>query len=171
MTSRFSTLQNRDARPVRAPEAMPAAHQAVVIPTVRKVQPKADLAPKTTNKVIDARSRIHRMLIEEINLVALERLPKDEMRRQVHDFVSEKTRQERMAINVAELEALVDDIVDEMVGLGPLEPLLKDPEINDILINGHQNCFVERLLRGEFRCFRTVLVNLTGGHHVFSDSG
>lgn len=49
-----------------------------------------------------------------------------------------------MAINTAELDALVDDIVDEMVGLGPLEPLLKDPDINDILINGHQNCFVEK---------------------------
>ena len=142
--SRFSTLQQRDARPVHAPEPAQAQHNAVVIPTTRRAQPRQDLAPKATNKVIDARSRIHRMLIEEINLVALERLPKDEMRRQVHDFVSEKTRQERMAINVAELEGLVDDIVDEMVGLGPLEPLLKDPEINDILINGHQNCFVER---------------------------
>jgi len=142
--SRFSTLQQRDARPVHAPEPGQAQHNAVVIPTTRRAQPRQDLAPKATNKVIDARSRIHRMLIEEINLVALERLPKDEMRRQVHDFVSEKTRQERMAINVAELEGLVDDIVDEMVGLGPLEPLLKDPEINDILINGHQNCFVER---------------------------
>ncbi|RUY54397.1 CpaF family protein, partial [Mesorhizobium sp. M7A.F.Ca.CA.001.12.1.1] len=88
--------------------------------------------------------RIHRLLLEEINLVALERLPKDEMRRQVRDFVSEKTKQERMAINTVELDALVDDIVDEMVGLGPLEPLLKDPDINDILINGHMNCFVEK---------------------------
>ena len=77
------------------------------------------------------------MLIEEINLVALERLPREEMRRQVHEFVLEKTREERLALNVAELDALVDDIVDEMVGLGPLEPLLKDPSINDILINGH----------------------------------
>ena len=144
MTSRFSTLQHRDAQPVRAPEPAQGHHQAVVIPTTRKTQPKADIGPKATNKVIDARARLHRMLIEEINLVALERLPKDEMRRQVHEFVSEKTRHERMAINVAELEALVDDIVDEMVGLGPLEPLLKDPEINDILINGHQNCFVEK---------------------------
>ena len=144
MTSRFSTLQHRDMKPVKAPEPASSQHRSVVIPTTRKAQPKPDLAPKTTNKVIDARSRLHRMLIEEINLVALERLPRDEMRRQVHDFVSEKTRHERMAINVAELEALVDDIVDEMVGLGPLEPLLKDPEINDILINGHQNCFVEK---------------------------
>ena len=74
---------------VRAPEpAQAAQHHAVVIPSTRKAQPKQDLAPRTTNKVIDARARLHRMLIEEINLVALERLPKDEMRRQVHDFVS-----------------------------------------------------------------------------------
>ncbi|MER9302614.1 CpaF family protein [Mesorhizobium sp. M0293] len=146
MTSRFSTLQNRDARPQRAPESMPVAHHAVVIPTNRKALPaKPDAAPaKNANKVLDARVRIHRLLLEEINLVALERLPKDEMRRQVHDFVSEKTKQERMAINTVELDALVDDIVDEMVGLGPLEPLLKDPDINDILINGHLNCFVEK---------------------------
>ena len=129
MTSRFSTLQNRDARPQRLADPAPVAHHAVVIPSNRKALPaKADVAPgKNANKVLDARVRIHRMLLEEINLVALERLPKDEMRRQVHDFVSEKTRQERMAINTAELDALVDDIVDEMVGLGPLEPLLKDP--------------------------------------------
>ncbi|MER9300983.1 CpaF family protein [Mesorhizobium sp. M0621] len=146
MTSRFSTLQNRDARPQRAPESIPVAHHAVVIPTNRKALPaKPDAAPaKNANKVLDARVRIHRLLLEEINLVALERLPKDEMRRQVHDFVSEKTKQERMAINTVELDALVDDIVDEMVGLGPLEPLLKDPDINDILINGHLNCFVEK---------------------------
>ncbi|RVC13498.1 CpaF family protein, partial [Mesorhizobium sp. M7A.F.Ca.AU.001.01.1.1] len=115
-------------------------------PTSRKAlpaKPEAALA-KNANKVLDARVRIHRLLLEEINLVALERLPKDEMRRQVHDFVSEKTKQERMAINTVELDALVDDIVDEMVGLGPLEPLLKDPDINDILINGHMNCFVEK---------------------------
>ncbi len=151
MSSRFSALQHRQPQDVRPAPAASEPHIAVVIPTTRKTQPKPAPQPvgdpakaATSNRVADARVRIHRMLIEEINLVALERLPKDEMRRQVHEFVSQKTREERLAINVAELEALVDDIVDEMVGLGPLEPLLKDPEINDILINGHQNCFVER---------------------------
>ena len=145
MSSRFSTLQNRDLRSERPVEQIPATSHAIVIPTTRKsAAPKAEATAKGADKVLDARVRIHRMLLDEINLVALERLPRDEMRRQVHEFVSEKTRHERMAINVAELDALVDDIVDEMVGLGPLEPLLKDPEINDILINGHHNCFVER---------------------------
>src|ERR1700754_3281776 len=116
MISRFSALQNRDARPKRPAEPAPVAH-AVVIPTNRKASPaKAEAAPvKNANKVLEARVRIHRMLLEEINLVALERLPKDEMRRQVHEFVSGKTRLERMAINIAELDGLVDDIVDEMV--------------------------------------------------------
>ena len=146
MTSRFSTLQNRDAAPLKPAERPRAGNHGVSIPNARNGRgaEAGNASAQKTNKVLDARARIHRMLIEEINLVALERLPKDEMRRQVHEFVSEKTRQERMAINVAELDALVDDIVDEMVGLGPLEPLLKDPEINDILINGHNNCFVER---------------------------
>jgi pilus assembly protein CpaF len=97
-----------------------------------------------SGRVLDAKVRLHRMLIEEINLVALEKLPREEMREQVHQFVAEKTRAERLAINAEESEALVDEIVDEMVGLGPLEPLLKDPDINDILINGHENCFVEK---------------------------
>ncbi len=148
MSSRFSALQSRSSQVERKPEAPPAAREKpVVIPTTRKPDAKSDPAAaqaKASNRVVEARARIHRMLIEEINLVALEKLPREEMRRQVHDFVSEKTREERMAINVAELDDLVDDIVDEMVGLGPLEPLLKDPSINDILINGHENCFVER---------------------------
>ena len=110
MSSRFSTLQRRNDGPERSPEP-PAPHDAgsVLIPTLRKPAPssKTELsatAAKTANKVLEARSRIHRMLLEEINLVALERLPREDMHRQVHDFVSEKTRQERMAINVAELD-------------------------------------------------------------------
>ena len=111
MNTRFSNLQNRDAHPQRTPEPAPAQHAAVVIPTTSKPTPPKPEAvqQKSTNKVLDARVRIHRMLLEEINLVALERLPRDEMRRQVHDFVSEKTREERMAINIAELDGLVDD--------------------------------------------------------------
>ncbi|RWE86674.1 CpaF family protein [Mesorhizobium sp.] len=145
MISRFSMLQKRDATPESRQEQAPIQHRPVVIPTTRKpASPKPEVGPAKPTKVLDARMRIHRMLIEEINLVALERLPRDEMRRQVHDFVSEKARGERLAVNVAELDALVDDIVDEMVGLGPLEPLLKDPAINDILVNGHRSCFVER---------------------------
>jgi pilus assembly protein CpaF len=147
MTNRFSTLQRRG--PAREISIEPASDRAagVVIPALRTAPAKPAAAPeqaKQSNRVVDARDRIHRMLLEEINLVALERLPRDEMQRQIHEFVSEKIRHERLAVNSAELDALVDDIVDEMVGLGPLEPLMKDPAIGDILINGHENCFVEK---------------------------
>ncbi|MCP4185636.1 MAG: CpaF family protein [Hyphomicrobiales bacterium] len=97
-----------------------------------------------SDSVIDARIRLHRKIIEDLNLVALEKMPQDQMRREVKDFVREVARQERMALNVSEMEELVSDVVDEMIGLGPLEPLMRDPDINDILINGHECCFIEK---------------------------
>ncbi len=151
MSSRFSTLRERPAAPAPAPSIEGPADSggitAITIPVAghgEHAKPEVRSRDKANDRVLDARVRLHRLLIEEINLVALEKLPRDQMYRQVHDFVSEKAREERLAVNTAELDALVDDIVDEMVGLGPLEPLLKDPSINDILINGHENCFVER---------------------------
>ncbi len=149
MTNRFAALQKRAIDPSDLVVEEPVSDSEVVLPNARKgnaaAAPKPEPeASKASDRVIDARGRIHAMLIEEINLVALERMPRDEMRGQVEAFVGEKIRSERIAINTAELDELVSDIVDEMVGLGPLEPLLKDPTINDILINGHENCFVER---------------------------
>jgi pilus assembly protein CpaF len=148
MSSRFALLLKQSAAVPSVGE--PAAPEPVVsIPSLRKPEPPAarpagESQSRMSGRVLDAKVRLHRMLIDEINLVALEKLPREEMREQVHQFVAEKTRAERLAINVEESEALVDEIVDEMVGLGPLEPLLKDPDINDILINGHENCFVEK---------------------------
>ncbi len=151
MSSRFSALRKRAIPEEVKEEATPAEARTVTIPSRSagqaeepKSAPAPESQPKTNDRVAEARVRLHRLLLEEINLVALEKLPRDEMRRQIHDFVSEKTREERMAINVAELDALVDDIVDEMVGLGPLEPIMRDPDVADILINGHRSCFVEK---------------------------
>jgi pilus assembly protein CpaF len=151
MTSRFSGLQKRGDNETVAKEAV-AAHaeraSAVQIPRSNSSEPKEHVAApvnnRTNDRVLDAKVRLHRKLIEELNLVALERLPAEDVRREIMSFVSEQVREERLALNVAELDALVDDIVNEMVGLGPLEPLLRDPTISDILINGHENVFVER---------------------------
>src|ERR1041385_2775588 len=97
-----------------------------------------------SDKLLDAKVRLHRRLIEEINLSALEKLPEDEMRAQVQQLVTQYTVNERLALNTNELNGFVSGILDEMTGLGPLEPLLKDPTISDILINGHESTFVER---------------------------
>ena len=71
--------------------------------------------------------RLHRRLIEEINLSALEKLPEDEMRAHIQQLVTQYIVVERLALNTQELNEFVSEILDEMTGLGPLEPLLKDP--------------------------------------------
>ena len=100
--------------------------------------------PLLSDKLLDAKVRLHRRLIEEINLSALEKLPEDEIRAHVQQLVSQYMLVERLALNAQELTDFVSEILDEMTGLGPLEPLLKDPTINDILINGHECVYVER---------------------------
>nr|WP_237180248.1 CpaF family protein [Rhodoplanes sp. Z2-YC6860] len=100
--------------------------------------------PLHSDKYLDAKVRLHRRLIEEINLSALEKLPEDEMRAHIQQLVTQYTVKERLALNAYELNEFVSEILDEMTGLGPLEPLLKDPSISDILINGHEATFVER---------------------------
>src|SRR5579863_7843745 len=100
--------------------------------------------PLLTEKLLDAKVRLHRRLIEEINLSALEKLAEEEIRGHVQQLVSQYVLTERLALNAQELNDFISEILDEMTGLGPLEPLLKDPTVNDILINGHECVYVER---------------------------
>jgi pilus assembly protein CpaF len=94
--------------------------------------------------LIDAKVRLHRKLIDDLNLAMLERLSKEELRKQVSDIVGDYVRSERILLNARELELFTDEVFDELTGLGPIEPLLKDPSINDILINTHERVYVER---------------------------
>src|SRR5438105_9755714 len=100
--------------------------------------------PLQCYKLLDAKVRLHRQLTEEVNLQALEKLPDDEMRAHIQQLVSEYVLLERLALNTQELNNFVTEILHEMTGLGPLEPLLKDSSISDILINGHECVYVER---------------------------
>ena len=147
MASRFTTR--------RAPAAEQAPPVAEVVPApgstswINQAEPETTREPEASNpllsdKLLDAKVRLHRRLIEEINLSALERLPEEEMRHQIQQLVTQYIVVERLALNTQELNEFVNEILDEMTGLGPLEPLLKDPSINDILINGHECTYVER---------------------------
>lgn len=109
-----------------------------------EIVPDAAANKLLSEKLLDAKVRLHRRLIEEINLSALEKLPEEEMKRQIHGLVSQYTMNERLPLNTKELADFVAEILDEMTGLGPIEPLLKDPTVSDILINGHECVFVER---------------------------
>src|SRR5207237_6921429 len=83
-------------------------------------------------------------IIDEFNLTMLEKLPRIELVKQVNTYVANYVRTERISLNQRELEIFSAEIIDEMTGYGPIEPLLKDPSITDILINTHRMCFVER---------------------------
>jgi pilus assembly protein CpaF len=96
---------------------------------------------------LDMRLRLHARLIEELDLAKLDKLDEAELRHEVLKLVTDFARDERIVLNTAELRELGASIYDEMVGLGPIEPLLKDESINDILINGPFQIYVER--RGE----------------------
>src|SRR6266568_7941395 len=94
--------------------------------------------------LLDEKVKLHERIIDEFNLAALEKLPREELVGVVNTFVSSYVRAEKLSLNQKEQQAFAEEIVDEMVGFGPIEPLLKDPTINDILINTHKQCFVER---------------------------
>nr|WP_244424781.1 CpaF family protein [Methylobacterium nodulans] len=94
--------------------------------------------------LIDEKVKLHAKIIDEFNLALLDKIPADELNRHVRNFVSEYVKTERIPLNQTEFETFADEVFDEMVGLGPIEPLLKDPTISDILINSHESVYVER---------------------------
>src|ERR1700684_3164090 len=148
MAGRFST--HRVAAPALVPAVDEALTETVSSTGLSEPAPEPAAAagapnPLLTDKLLDAKVRLHRRLIEEINLSALEKLPEEEMRGHVQQLVSQYVLTERLALNTQELNDFISEILDEMTGLGPLEPLLKDPTVNDILINGHECVYVERL--------------------------
>jgi pilus assembly protein CpaF len=97
--------------------------------------------------LLDEKLKVHERIIDEFNLALLEKLPPDELARQVRSYVGNYVRNEQISLNQKELELFADEILDEMTGFGPIEPLLKDPTVSDILINTHKTCFVERFGR------------------------
>ncbi len=97
-----------------------------------------------TQRLLDAKLRIHRRLIDEINLSVVDKMSVREIRPQIHELVAQHVSNEKIILNATELEQFVDDILNEMTGLGPIEPLLKDDTISDILINTHQQIYIER---------------------------
>ncbi len=102
----------------------------------------------------EIKSRLHRKLIERLNLGSLGERDQKEAEAEVGRIVRQMLASESAPLNMEERERIVAQVVDEIFGLGPLEPLLKDPTIADILVNGSHNVFIERdgkLLRSDVR--------------------
>ncbi len=95
-------------------------------------------------RLLDEKLKLHGLIIDEFNLNLLEKLSSEELHRQVKAYIGNYIRAERIALNQKELDVFTDEVIAEMTGFGPIEPLLKDPTVSDILINTHTLCFVER---------------------------
>jgi len=92
---------------------------------------------------------MHRRLIEAMSLAGLDRRPADEVRAEVAERVANMLREDARPLSEAEIRRLNDDLVHELLGYGPLEPLLHDPEVSDILVNTAREVYVERYGRLE----------------------
>ena len=90
------------------------------------------------------KSRIHRRLLDRLNLKIIDDLEPVLVRNQISDLVHEMLDEESIPLNAAERSKLTTEIQDEVLGLGPLEPLLADPTTSDILVNTYRQVFVER---------------------------
>ena len=87
---------------------------------------------------------IHEKLLDILNLGALDKITRPELRAELAPMIRTLLNEDGVALNMTEYEALVDEVIDEVMGLGPLEPFLKDPTVSDILVNSYENVFVER---------------------------
>jgi pilus assembly protein CpaF len=105
----------------------------------------ADVVTMTpSNGFGDLKLRIHSKILEEIDSESLSRLNEQTGRERVRLAIRDMLQRERTPLAHAEREQVVVDIVDELFGLGPIEPLLADPAVSDILINGSQKVYIER---------------------------
>ncbi len=90
------------------------------------------------------KSRLHRALINRMDLTKLAALSQEQVHAEVSRLAESVLAQEAMPLSTADRDRLVNDVQHELFGLGPLEPLLKDPTISDILVNSHGTIYVER---------------------------
>jgi pilus assembly protein CpaF len=90
------------------------------------------------------RVRIHQQLVERLDVQNIRTLPPDVVRKETRTLIEELTESEKGLMNVSEQERLVDEVMDETFGLGPLEAILKDPSVTDIMVNKFDKVYVER---------------------------
>jgi pilus assembly protein CpaF len=90
------------------------------------------------------KSQIHSKLINSLTPEQLKSLNKDGVRSQIGNVVERLIADDQIPMTVAERDRLIEEVLDEVFGLGPLEPLLQDPTVSDILVNGFDNIYVER---------------------------
>ncbi|RED18710.1 CpaF family protein [Pontivivens insulae] len=143
------SLEKPKTPDVSAKSAPETAVVKEVSPRIAPAAPAPDAAErereaKRRARLLDIRMELHRKLLETLNLAVIDKVGEGDLRREISAIVREGLREQGLVLNGSETEQLNADLYDEVTGLGPLEPLLKDPTVNDILVNSHRQVFVER---------------------------
>src|SRR5260370_41865167 len=92
----------------------------------------------------EIKSQVHHKLLNSLTPDQLKTLNKESVRGQIGNVVEKLILDEGIPMTLAERERVIEEILDEVFGLGPLEQLLKDPTISDIMVNGFDNVYIER---------------------------
>ena len=157
MFSRYK--KDTPAKPVKAAAAAAAAPVAEAAPAVeeidrsvlRKPMPKAkakaeasDKDRKRKERLAEIKLELHRELLDNLNLAALEKASENDLRNEINAISTEVLQDRAIVLNRQERSVLFQELYNEVTGLGPLETLLQDDGVNDILVNGPQQIFVER---------------------------
>ncbi|MEM7631627.1 MAG: CpaF family protein, partial [Pseudomonadota bacterium] len=108
-----------------------------------------DKDKKRKERLGEIKLELHKALLDNLNLAALEKASEADLRAEITAIAGEALEDMGVVLNREERGTLNQDLFDEVTGLGPLEPLLKDDSVNDILVNGPQQVFVERAGRLE----------------------
>lgn len=136
MTEPVQDVQARPVGPER-PATVPATPSPGAVE--RSVERSVELGVDTA-----LRARLHQTLIARVDLAAVEQLGPAERRAALHRAVQQLIEEAALPVNAAERQQLVQDLQNEMLGLGPLEPLLADGGISEIMVNGPGTVYVER---------------------------
>ncbi len=140
--SRFSLSRSAPEEGHLEPESDTRSYESAPTPP-DPVEPE-NKEQSLNDQLLEAKLRIHSKIIDELDLSILGELSEEDLRSQIGVFVTREIARERLPLGSQEVKAFADSIVHEMVGLGPLEPLLQDESISDILINGYNQVYVER---------------------------
>ncbi len=104
----------------------------------------ADKEKKRKDRLAELKQELHKRLLDNLNLAALEQASEASLKLEIASIASEALDEMSVSLNKDDRATLNQELYDEVMGLGPLEPLLKDDTVNDILVNGPNRVFVER---------------------------
>jgi len=117
------------------------SHAATVPgPAIPGVRPQ----PQVRQQYLELKASVHRKLLNRLNLEALSNVDRARAESEIRTLLSELLAEENTPLSLGEREMLFAELIDDVFGLGPLEPLLRDPAVSDILVNTHKHVFVER---------------------------